>query len=412
MPVTTATIYHDTRRKKANGLYPVKLQVFHLYERRYYFIMDLSKEDFKASYRADKPKIQNLREAKTKITLLEAKAKKIIDELIPFTWDKFEQRFNRPTASIGNVFYYYDEIAKKLRSEDRIGTAVSYEFSKKSLVDFLESQGKKTEALNFETITTDFLNAYERWMLRQGKGLTTIGIYLRPLRAIFNAAIEAEEVSKEIYPFKKGKYQIPAGKNVKKALSTSDLKKLYEFKTEDELIIKARAFWFFSYLCNGINVRDICELKYKSIQDDRITYVRTKTRNTTKANQTTIVAAMTPEALAVILRYGNKKSSQEAYVFPVFSPTMNAQQKHRATQNFTKFINQHIKRLAKLVGVKEGISTYYARHTFSTISVRSGASVEFIQKSLGHQNIKTTMSYIGSLGDEEIKKNAENLMKW
>ena len=82
------------------------------------------------------------------------------------------------------------------------------------------------------------------------KSKTTVGIYLRPLRAIFNKAIEEGDIVADIYPFKK--YQIPTGQNIKKALDKSELKKLFTTQVEPgSPKEKARDFWFFSYQCNG-----------------------------------------------------------------------------------------------------------------------------------------------------------------
>jgi site-specific recombinase XerD len=51
-------------------------------------------------------------------------------------------------------------------------------------------------------------------------------------------------------------------------------------------------------------------------------------------------------------------------------------------KNFTRFVNQHLKKLAKSLGITEDISTYFARHSFATIAIRSGASMEFVSETL------------------------------
>jgi integrase/recombinase XerD len=57
-------------------------------------------------------------------------------------------------------------------------------------------------------------------VIADGKSITTVGIYNRTLRAIFNDAIAEEVISREnYYPFGNRKYKIPASRNVKKALS-------------------------------------------------------------------------------------------------------------------------------------------------------------------------------------------------
>lgn len=91
-------------------------------------------------------------------------------------------------------------------------------------------------------------------------------MYLRALRAVFNQDIACGDVSVQLYPFKKGKYKIPTGKNIKKSLNKADLRILYTTEVpEGSEMEKARAFWFFSYQCNGMNFRDIAELKYKQV---------------------------------------------------------------------------------------------------------------------------------------------------
>jgi len=67
-------------------------------------------------------------------------------------------------------------------------------------------------------------------MVAEEKSKTTVGIYLRSLRTIFNKAIEEGNIAADLYPFKK--YKIPTGQNIKKALDKSELKTLYTAKLE------------------------------------------------------------------------------------------------------------------------------------------------------------------------------------
>lgn len=82
--------------------------------------------------------------------------------------------------------------------------------------------------------------------------IQSISMYVRTLRSIFNYAISLGVIRKdESYPFGKRKYVIPASRNIKKALSITEVSKIHNYKTlpgtsED----KARDFWIFSYLCN------------------------------------------------------------------------------------------------------------------------------------------------------------------
>lgn len=59
------------------------------------------------------------------------------------------------------------------------------------------------------------------------------------------------------------------------------------------------------------------------------------------------------------------------------------------------------------LGITKKITTYMARHTFSTVLKRSGASTEFIQEALGHTDLKTTENYLDSF-EKDVKKEYAN----
>lgn len=70
---------------------------------------------------------------------------------------------------------------------------------------------------------------------------------------------------------------------------------------------------------------------------------------------------------------------------------------------FIASINDWMRKIRKILCIEKTVTTYVARHTFSTIMKRSGASTEFIQEALGHTNIKTTENYLDSF-EKEVKK--------
>ncbi|RZK25876.1 MAG: integrase [Flavobacterium sp.] len=410
MADVSISIYHDTRRKSGKKLFPVKLRVYYRGETRLYPLgLRLSEEDFVNSYQTLKPKGDRYKELKIKLVSHETKANDIKASINVFSFERFEKKLLQPTGSRNQVFYHYEQTIKKLKQQGRIGTASNYAMSCRSLQQFLLTQNRK-QKLAFEDITVYFLNQFEQWMLEKGNSISTVGIYLRPLRTLFNAAIEEGEVDKDFYPFSKRKYQIPAGRNTKKALSKEDLKTLFYFPTDDPFLKKARAHWFFSYSCSGMNTRDIAELRYKNIHNDILSFVRNKTRNTTRSQQKPILVVLTPYAQEVIQTYGNKKVNGDTYVFPILNDGMTAEERYRAAQAYTRFVNQHIKRLAKLAGITQEISTYWARHSFTTMAVRNGASLEFVQESLGHNSLQTTKSYFAGFADATKRTIANKLM--
>ncbi len=95
-----------------------------------------------------------------------------------------------------------------------------------------------------------------------------MGINLRSLRAIYNIAILEGVISKEHYPFgpkKYRKYEIPIGRNIKKALDIEDIRKIKNANSLPTEYQFARDMWMFSFYCNGMNMVDIFFLKFESI---------------------------------------------------------------------------------------------------------------------------------------------------
>jgi len=404
-------LYLDDRKIETGEKAPVKLRLYisrtdirHYHTNRY-----LTFSQFEESYLATKPK-KAFKELKIELDSIAVKANMIVTKMDgAFILAKFEKEMfgvhPSSTDAVANYQAYIDELIRN----GRAGTADSYRLSLKSLLAFAGKDKKPATNLPFDSITVDFLNRYEKWMAKGEKSKTTVGIYLRSLRAIFNKAIEDGNIIADIYPFKK--YKIPTGQNIKKALDKLELKTLYAAELErGSAKEKARDFWFFSYQCNGMNFRDIAELKYKDINRKSFSFLRHKTLYTTKDKPKPIIVPLTEPIKAIIERYGTKPVLPENYVFPILEKSMDETKKLRVNQNFIRFVNQHIQKLAKDLELDTDISTYYARHTFTTSAIRNGAKMELVQESLGHRSLNTTQSYWAGFEDDVKQEIADKLM--
>ncbi len=408
------SIVLDTRRPKDKGTYPVKLRVYStqlqikkLYATKY----DLSKKDFASIWETEKPRKEH-KEIRNELQAIELRADEVCKTLSPFSFIQFEKKYLRNTGDGGNIIYQYNQTIKRVKSENRIGTANNYNHSLKSILNFItHSKGKEPLKVAFTDITPEFLQKYESYMINTIKrSRTTVGIYLRPLRAIFNTAIAEKEINDEVYPFGAKKYQIPTVRNVKKALSQIQLKQLFKAKPLTPEQSKAKDFWFFSYACNGMNVKDIAMLKYENMQDDKIIFYRAKTINTSKTDLRPVTVYLNDFSKTVIKKYGNINTNKNEYIFSIISDKETALINYNKINNFTKFINQNLKKLAINEGITSDISTYWARHSFATNSIRNGASMEFVMEALSHNNMKTTVGYFAGFEDKDKKEFMQKLM--
>ncbi|MCW3785484.1 site-specific integrase [Plebeiibacterium sediminum] len=404
----TTAIVHDTRIKKKDGTYAIKLRVTYNREQKYFPVGKfLTKDDWK-TMKEGKHRNKTLKDLETHLSGIENKAIKIIDNMESFSFAEFMNQFNDKPQSKTSVLDALSERHKELTDKDRISTAITFQYTIKSIEDYLTSIKRKK--LSFTDITPEWLQSFEDWMTSKGKSITTTGMFLRNLRTMVNQAIEEGNLPRENYPFSKNKYQIPSARNVKKALTIENIKQFIEYPAKTEAEQRAKDMWLFSYLCNGVNMKDIVRLKFKNMDSKRISFVRSKTERSTKANQKSITAIRIPEINAIIEKWGNKHAVPNNYVFPILSVDDTPEEEYEKIKQAVKTINKYTKRIGKELNFELSLTTYTARHSFATVLKRSGAPIEFISESLGHNNLRTTESYLDSFEDDTKESYQRKLL--
>lgn len=402
--VSTAII-QDTRRVKKDGTFPVKLRVTYQRKRKYYPRMNLTEEEFK-KVMGEKPRGE-AKQISNILQTFEVKARRIIDKMEVFSFQAFERQFlnDTPAENKQDVFAALDRYIEELQREGKAGTANSYLCTLRSLKSYKRK-------LTFAEITPELLKDYEKWMISKGKSTTTVGIYLRQLRAIFNEAIAAGNVSKELYPFGRRRYQIPAGRNTKKALSIKDVSKLFSHTPSTPSEGRYFALWKFSYLCNGMNIKDVLRLKYRNIQGDNIIFVREKTKNTTRSNSKTIQVYFRPEAKSIVEQLGAEPIEPDNFIFPYLWKGIDPKRELEIKRQVIKNVNKYARRIGEKLRIEKDITTYTARHSYATILKHSNASIEYISESLGHSDLRTTESYLDSFEDDVRREYSDMLVNF
>lgn len=397
---------------KSNGKFPVRLRVFVSNPRKqklYPTAFDFTEKEFESIWETNKRR-KEYKGTRLKLQAIENKANEVAGKIIPFAFTQFEKKLFRKKGDGVKIAYHYKERIADYKKQNRISTADSYNCSEKALKKFVKEGNKNYNNLTLLDIDKNWLLDFEHFMKNSGRSITTVGIYLRPLRAIFNKAIEEGEIEREFYPFGKRRYQIPTSKKTKKALSKEQMKKLFLASPQNKEQEKAKDFWFLSYNCNGMNIKDIAQLKYKDIVDDKIVFYRAKTLFTSKTSLKPITVYLNDYIIQIINTYCNSERLPGNYIFPILKGDETSEQQQVKIKNFTRYINQHLKKLCEANDLPKEISTYWARHSFATLSVQKGATMEFIQESLGHKNMATTQAYFAGFDDDTKKQFADKLM--
>lgn len=249
----------DKRSIHKNGTYSVTLAIYSNGDSRRFTFNNkvlLTEEDW---IKMNSPRLKNksLIEIKNYIEQERVRALGIIDQLgDDFSFDGFRSLFRGTKMAIEKSYSVYELFNRhivSIRENGQIGTAGSYDSAMKSLKIF-------SPKLSFKEVTPDFLRKYECWMIENGNSMNTVGIYLRSLRVIMNIAKNKELITEKMYPFGSrynGKYEIPTGSNIKKALEKEEVKKIKNAKCINPEEDFARDMWMFSFYCNGMDMADI-----------------------------------------------------------------------------------------------------------------------------------------------------------
>ena len=408
--VTVSTILHK-KRQLNDGRYPVRLRLTYRRKRKYFSLMlnpseviYLSEEDW-IKVMGQRPK-EKLKEIKFKLVEYEKLAEEIISEIEKkgraFSFDLFESEF----IALGeetSVFALFNSIIRDLESEERIGTAISYRNALNALKKF-----RNNKDLLFADLTVTFLKDFERHM-RKNLSVTSIGIYMRSLRTIYNRAIDKSIVGQNDYPFRQ--YKIPSEGAIKRALTKQQVLNIYNYEAlphSSEWF--AQNYWLLSYLCQGMNFTDIAFLKNENIYDGRINYIRRKTKRTAKSVKLLSIK-ITPPVAEIIQNLRNPTSIKPGdFVFPILDGSMDAIRQKAAINQFVKITNKWLKKIADKLEINFKLTSYVARHSYATVLKRSGVATNIISESLGHYSEKTTQVYLDGFEKQVIDEANQHLL--
>ncbi len=336
----------------------------------------------------------------------------------PFSMAAFRLYFGRGLpakrqSGFGNdVLAAFAHTVAAEKRHDRTGNAASYADAAASFARFFRESHPRASTLTFQAVSVAFLSAYERWMLTNGKSITTVAIYTRQLRAIWNLGIAKGVADRDGYPFGKRGYLIPTAKNPKKAVSGADVARLLAYRVEyDGFERRSHDFWMLSYLLNGLNLKDILSLRHADVDwtAQTITVFRQKTARSSRRR---ITCYLTDRSREIVRRYMTPVGQGGGLLFPYLDQDMGAGRRDAVVAQFNKATTNWIRKIAVKLGIENTrhLTAIAARHSFATTLMRAGVPGKFIQDSLGHTSFSTTENYLGSFEENHARQHLESLL--
>jgi site-specific recombinase XerD len=265
---------------------------------------------------------------------------------------------DRGKKATSTVFSFFDLIIARFLQAGKVGNANVYTDTKRSLKNFTA----KTD-LFFTDIDQKFLNNYEVFLRGANLAETSMSVYFRTLRALFNKAIQENLINVNIYPFKEFSVAKFNTATKKRAITREEMKRIEDLEIDPaSSLAEARRYFLFSFYALGINFRDTAELQWKDLVNDYIVYTRAKTGRI-------IQFKLLSPAKAIIEHYRPTTGGHpENYIFPFLNRLTHItplQIDNRVTKVLTK-VNRDLKEIGRLAWTGAKLTTNVSRHSCAT----------------------------------------------
>ncbi|MGI6337839.1 MAG: phage integrase SAM-like domain-containing protein [Bacteroidales bacterium] len=260
-----------------------------------------------------------------------------------------------------NFFSVIDDKIKKYTIDGNVNYAGSMRTTKNLVQQFVGGP-----ILPFSRIDYNFLNRLDNdWRYIRKLSETTIGIYMRNIRTVWNEGRKIGMVDASRNPFLNYKIQ-PGTRRNNMVLTPTEMATIAKIRIDEPLMAWARDMAMLSLCLIGINFRDLFYVK--ELRSGRISYKRSKGKKEYSIK-------VPPQGIHIINRYKGT-----TYL-------LNTLDNYADYRSATKRINKKLKYIAVLCKIEKNISLYTFRHSWSAYARYLGISKDDIAAALGHRQI-------------------------
>ena len=264
-------------------------------------------------------------------------------------------------------------------------TVIRYETTLRLTEEFLQKNYKKEDCY-LDEVTNQFIEDFEFFLktVRRCCHNTTTK-YLLNFKKIIRIALAKGWMKKD--PFAQVHFHFEPVE--REFLEKQELKAMLNKEITITRLAQVRDIFCFCCL-TGLAFTDVQQLKAEHLVADIhgkiwIRKARQKTKNMCNI-------PLLDEAQKIIDRYKEHPYCQtRGVLLPVCS---------------NQKMNSYLKELADICGIRKNLSTHCARHTFATLTLASGATIDNVAKMLGHANVNMTRRYAKVL-DSSIMRDME-----
>ncbi len=268
------------------------------------------------------------------------------------------------------------------------GTLKHYKTSRMRLAKFFKTKYGKND-MPLQMIDYTFLSSFDlylktKYRLKPNTTLT----YHKHLKKVLNTAIAMKLIPHNPYSL----FKATRNETHRDYLTIKELEQIKNKEIQLRRMQIIRDVFVFSCY-TGLGYAELSKLSQNHIHqgddgDQWIIVDRTKTSVRCRV-------PLLPQASSILKKYENFPVNQNrGRLLPVHS---------------NQKMNQYLKELAEICGIKKNLSMHVARHTFATsVTLSNGVPIETVSKMLGHTSIKTTQIYARIL-DSKISEDMNTL---
>lgn len=315
---------------------------------------------------------------------------KLHDKNIGFTADDIIEKYHE-SLNGQSFFQFMKNVIAQLKRLNKVRTAENYVSTLNSFMRF-----RKDSDVLLDEISSDLMMEYEAYLKTQGIMMNTVSFYMRILQAVYNRTVE-KGLAEQCNPFKCVYTGID--KTVKRAIPLKAIREIKELNLSLKLSLDfARDMFMFSFYTRGMSFIDMAYLKKKDLQNGILSYRRRKTGQL-------LFIKWEKCMLDIVSKYPVDNTD---YLLPIIRTSGNEQRQYR---NALRLVNNKLKEIATMVGLKTNLTMYVTRHSWASIAKSKSVPLSVISEGMGHDSERTTQIYLASLDNSLIDKANEIILK-
>lgn len=249
-------------------------------------------------------------------------------------------------------------------------TLSRYELTLNRVIEFMRSE-LGTDDIHIQKIDLYFIERFYFFIREKYSCINNTAIkYVQRLASIISYACKLGLIDKN--PFLLFNYRLDKTSPI--YLNEDEINKIWRKKFLSKRLEQIRDYFVFSCF-TGLSFIDMCSLKSDDIKigpDKKLWIMILRQKTGLESN---IPLLKIP--LEIIKKYEDENTTGKN-LFPIKSNQKS---------------NEYLKEIADLCNIKKNVTFRVSRHSFATLAISNGVSIEAVSKMLGHTNVKTTQIY-------------------